>query len=164
MKVLKILLVCALCLWGQVVLGDIVRTYSWEFESSTWRWTLRFDERAYRFFKSLPRVDALCLYATNPYDDRFLEGLVNALESAARRAGYGKRKTAEFVVSFVQHLPYTPDRVATGYDEWPKYPLETLIEGGDCEDTSVLMAALLRQMGYDVVLFLLPRHVAVGVW
>lgn len=129
MKMLRIFLVCALCLWGPVVLGDIVRTYSWEFEGRTWRWTLRFDERAYRFFKSLPRVDALCLYAMNPYDDRFLEGLVNALESAARRAGYGRSKTVEFVVSFVQHLPYTPDSVTTGYDNWPKYPIENRRRG-----------------------------------
>lgn len=61
-------------------------------------------------------------------------------------------------------FPYTPDNVTTGYDDWPKYPIETLIEGGDCEDTSILMAALLDQMGYDVIILKCPGHVAVGVW
>ncbi len=37
--------------------------------------------------------------------------------------------------------------------------------GGDCEDTSILVAALLNRLGYDTGLLLLPdeQHVAVGV-
>ena len=37
--------------------------------------------------------------------------------------------------------------------------------GGDCEDTSILVAALLDRMGYDVALLLLEdaSHMAIGV-
>ena len=52
----------------------------------------------------------------------------------------------------------------TPYDEYPKFPVETLAEGwGDCEDSSILYAALMRAAGYDVILLELPRHMAVGV-
>jgi hypothetical protein len=127
---------------------------------------LTFNEDAYRFFKSLPRIDNYALYATNPYDDEFLAGVVNALEQAAQNANYGARATVDFVISFVQHIPYTIDSVTTGYDNYPRYPIETLIEGGDCEDTSILTAALLRQIGYDVVLLIFrdPPHAAVGAY
>jgi hypothetical protein len=48
--------------------------------------------------------------------------------------------------------------------EYPKYPLETLVEKkGDCEDQSILAAALLAAMGYEVALLILPIHVALGV-
>ena len=64
-------------------------------------------------------------------------------------------------------MPYAEDIVTTGYDEYARYPLETLVDyGGDCEDTSILMAALLKAMGYDAVLLYFsgdPGHVAVGV-
>lgn len=69
-----------------------------------------------------------------------------------------------FLATFVQSLPYTSDSVTTGHDEYVRYPLETLIDdGGDCEDTAILLAALLKELGYDVVLLSPPGHMAVGV-
>jgi len=45
-----------------------------------------------------------------------------------------------------------------------KEALETLVdEGGDCEDTSILAAALLDALNYDVILVAPPGHMAVGV-
>ncbi|HUS79527.1 MAG TPA: hypothetical protein VM050_12805 [Patescibacteria group bacterium] len=42
--------------------------------------------------------------------------------------------------------------------------METLADGGgDCEDTSILTAALLNSMNHPVVLIGLPDHMAVGV-
>jgi hypothetical protein len=36
-------------------------------------------------------------------------------------------------------------------------------DGGDCEDISILLASLYREMGYGVVLLRFPGHMAVGV-
>ena len=45
-----------------------------------------------------------------------------------------------------------------------RYPVETLVDGcGDCEDKSVLLAAILYEMGVDFVLFMPPEHMALGV-
>jgi hypothetical protein len=71
-----------------------------------------------------------------------------------------------FVISFVQSLPYTVDDVTTAWNEYPRYPIETLFDrGGDCEDTSILVAALLEGLGYDCALLILDEddHCAVGV-
>ncbi len=48
----------------------------------------------------------------------------------------------------------------------PLYPLETLFQqGGDSADTSILAAALLKKLGFGVVLlaFEQQKHMAVGV-
>lgn len=67
------------------------------------------------------------------------------------------------IVEFVHDLAYVRD-VNLGYDEYPKYPIETLVEGaGDCEDTSILLASLLKAVNLDAVLLVGPRHMAVGV-
>jgi len=70
-------------------------------------------------------------------------------------------------LAFVQqNIRYTDDLcLETGrLIEYPKYPLETLVEKkGDCEDQSILAAALLAAMGYEVALLILPIHVALGV-
>ena len=71
-----------------------------------------------------------------------------------------------FVISFVQSLPYIVDDVTTVGNEYPRYPIETLFDRrGDCEDTSILVAALLE--GFRIRLCLTRAreddHCAVGV-
>lgn len=71
-------------------------------------------------------------------------------------------------LDFVQQLQYNDDKY-TSKDEYPKYPIETLMDGtGDCEDLSFLLASLWLTMtnkDKDVLnyaLFLFDNHVAVG--
>jgi len=50
---------------------------------------------------------------------------------------------------FVQQvIPYRPDEW-----EYPRYPVETLVDvAGDCEDTSILYASILRTLGRGAML------------
>ena len=99
------------------------------------------------------------------YNEPEIKELAKCFIDYGNKNGLTKNQVAELVVAFVQALPYVPDSVSSGRDEYPKYPVETLAErGGDCEDTSILTAAILRAMNYDVVLFELPGHMAVGIW
>jgi len=79
----------------------------------------------------------------------------------------GKRAKVEFIVDFVQYLPYVPDDVSTPYDDYTKYGAETLCElGGDCEDTAIMLASVLQSapFDYDTILIQPPEHMAVGVY
>jgi len=74
------------------------------------------------------------------------------------------------VLAFVQHIPYSFDEESMGQEDYFRYPIETLYDvTGDCEDTSILAASLLKVLGYEVVMLLIPPrqeesgHVAVGV-
>jgi hypothetical protein len=94
----------------------------------------------------------------------YLGQLVTEIQETARQQSFSEFETLGFAASFVQSLPYVSDNVSTAYDEYPRYPIETLVDnGGDCEDTSILMASLIKAMGYGVVLLSFPQHVAVGV-
>jgi len=54
--------------------------------------------------------------------------------------------------------------VEDGVDDFSKYPIETLCEGcGDCEDKSILFASLVRSLGYDVRICIVPGHAFVAV-
>jgi hypothetical protein len=49
-------------------------------------------------------------------------------------------------------------------DEWPRYPIETLVEGmGDCEDTAILFSSIVRPYVTTVHLIILPGHCAAAV-
>ena len=76
---------------------------------------------------------------------------------------WSEERKVNFVLAFVQSLPYTED-VTTGYNEFYKYAIETLFDGGgDCEDTSILFASLLSGLDFEVALIIPPGHLAVGV-
>lgn len=104
-------------------------------------------------------------FVGDPYSNNSVSFVTDLLTNISEREGYGEYGKVEFAIAFVQSLPYTFDDVTTPFDDYPRFPSETIYaDGGDCEDTSILMAAILKKMGYDVVLLQLPRHVAVGVY
>lgn len=75
---------------------------------------------------------------------------------------------AKVALSFVQSIEYQTDIDGYGVDEYPAYPIETLVNGyGDCEDTAALYVSIMRALGYDAVLlamFYLPGgHMAAGI-
>ncbi|WP_191967134.1 MULTISPECIES: hypothetical protein [Haloferax] len=97
----------------------------------------------------------------------YLESWATLLYDVANDIGFTeKRVQAEFVIDFVQGLPYVPDDVSSGFDDYTKFTVETLGElGGDCEDTAILLAGVLQAepFGYDTVLIHLPEHMGVGI-
>ncbi len=115
----------------------------------------------------MPRIPSdknWSVYVTHPLDDTYIDALADKIEGKAQEECFTEFETVELAATFVQSLPYIADSVTTPYDEYPRYPVETLVDkAGDCEDTSILMASLLDSMGYRVVLVVFPGHVGVGV-
>ena len=109
------------------------------------------------FRKNRKRVNSLeYLTPTNPY----VLDLANQLKKVSEEQN---NDTVLYVIRFVQDIPYETD-MNVGFDEYPKYPTETLFEGrGDCEDKSYLLYSLLEVLGYDVGIILLPGHAVVGI-
>ncbi|WP_066635742.1 hypothetical protein [Desulfolucanica intricata] len=140
--------------------------YKWKYDRNEWTYTARILKDHYDYFKSLkrPATDDYSVYVTNPLNQPYIADLVKTFKKGAQKNNYSEWDTINYMVAFVQSLKYVPDKVSTGHDEYPKYPIETLVDGGgDCEDTSILMASILQEMGYGVVLLGLPDHMAIGV-
>lgn len=152
------------------ILGiKVTQHYEWSFEWETWQWELQIPLSLYVEYMEGTRPSLGASYADmakDPKDDVYIDNLVQQINSAALESGFTEVQKLNFVISFIQSLPYTVDIETTPYDEYPRYPVQTLFDrGGDCEDTSILAAALLDRMGYDVALLLLEnaQHMAIGV-
>ncbi|MBA7473197.1 hypothetical protein ES707_08532 [subsurface metagenome] len=144
----------------------ITRSYTWEYDGRAWDWELQIPGGLYHYYKEIPRslTNNYSVYVTHPWDDEYIGGLTEAIRSAAEEKEYSDYETIELAAAFVQNLPYNADSETTPYDEYPRYPVETLVDnGGDCEDTSILLASILDSMGYGVVLANPLHHLAVGV-
>jgi len=152
------------------VLGiTVTQHYEWDYKYSAWFWDLVIPLSLYVEYWEKPRPylwDDWISMAKDPNDDYYIDQMIQQINQAAIEEGFTEKEKVNFVIAFVQSLPYTEDDVTTPWDEYPRYPVETLFDrGGDCEDTSILVMALLDRLGYDVALLILEGedHAAVGI-
>ena len=129
--------------------------------------TVTYFREDYNYFASLPRDNDpyhCQKYIDDEYNRKFLSQIANAIRDVCSKQGYDEIETVKEAVRFVQSVPYKQDVESKGELEYFKYPIETIAENnGDCEDLSMLLAGILREMGYGTCFFLFPTHIAVGV-
>ncbi len=145
-----------------------VLEYSWDYNFAKWTQTMEIPVRSYEYFKNKRRNmngTDYRVYIEDKADDEFIKNIADSMCANGEKNGYDDFAQLELMVSFVQGLDYIEDKDADGNDiEYPKYPVETLCDkGGDCEDSCILLASLIRARGYGVALLRLPDHVAVGI-
>jgi len=149
--------------------GYYDKSFNWDYNGQHWTWNLSIPIDLYDAYKSVPvstrTRDGPAGYGfCTTTKDSYVLSLAKELNDTANELRYNSFDTISFVLSFVQSLPYTSDSVTTGRDEYPRFPIETLVDdGGDCEDTSILFATLTLIMGYGTVYINPPDHYAVGI-
>ncbi len=143
--------------------------FSWEYEGKHWNWNLSIPQALYDAYKAVP-VSTRTHDGPSGYgfltttEDYYIKMLADKLNQTTTDLGYSSYDQVSFVLAFVQSLPYTSDNVTEGYNEYPRFPIETLVDsGGDCEDTSILFATITLIMGYGTVYINPPNHYAVGI-
>lgn len=101
-------------------------------------------------------------FIDDPRQEPLYDSLLAGLRTLRDSLGLDEDRYAELIISLVQSLEYKTDPVNLE----PKFPIETVVDkAGDCDDKSLLAAALLAREGYDVALLLFTpeRHVALGI-
>ncbi|MBP2133656.1 hypothetical protein J2128_001610 [Methanomicrobium sp. W14] len=96
----------------------------------------------------------------DPVNTETYESVVSELGKVRDEKEMDSDEYAEFIVKFVQSLPYSSTGSA------PKYPVETISDAsGDCDDKSMLLAAILTIEGYDTEMMYYENqsHVAAGI-
>lgn len=159
---------CIISAQGGSTDGDYAeRQYVWQYGGQQYSYNVSLSREWYGYYRSKSRERSYDIFVSDSHSRSALAGLAQGLEAYAAERNFTENERLDFAVSFVRGMRYTPDNVTTPYDNYPRYAFETLYEdGGDCEDTSILMAGLLQEMGYGTVLVLLPDppgHMAVGV-
>ncbi len=138
------------------------KRYVWNFKGKSYTVLMTIDIEKYNSYDGKERYDIPQLVEEGRTT---LGNLTREFQNIFKRhREWSRQDRIDFVLSFVQSLPYTHDDVTTGYDEFRRYAIETLIEGGgDCEDTTILVAAILRGLGEKTALIFVPGHIALGV-
>lgn len=132
--------------------GPFLRQYEWDYDGRHFNRTVSLPSSLYYEYQQRFRggwnnrdYDE---YVLDPLDDSYLAGLVDWIQT---QVGTDFYDTVECAFNFVQaaiNYAYDP-----AWYEYPKYPIETLVdETGDCEDTAILYASLVRTLGAGAML------------
>ena len=127
------------------------------------------DGKNYKLYISAKQY---LFYKTKSHQASSEEGLLDFVtyknESIITKAEYltkdckSKEEKARRLLKFVHKHIY--DSSIEEEKNYVKHPIETMVEKcGDCEDLSILGAAMMKAVGIDVALISLPRHVALGI-
>lgn len=127
--------------------------------------------RIYLFYEGNDTDESYADYIQRFFcEDKYMTQLVKGLKDLydKNNVSYSRYDYANYVLHFVGKMEYITDKESTkgmlypgfeGFDEYYKFPAETLYDmGGDCEDYSILYAALMRASGYDTGVVTLPGH------
>ena len=142
--------------------GIAIKNYFWMY-NVPWEWSAEVPVHLLNAYtaKERPMWDGKYEYYAKyiEKDDKAVQyiakGLKETITDAKKLYHWTTEQEVMFLVSFLQQMRYVPDSVF-GISDYEKYPVETMFDGyGDCEDKAILGGALLKQMGYDVVLVLL---------
>ena len=154
--------------------GYVERNFAWSvhraFGTDSHELTVQLHEPTYTRTKRLnpghrwegevPRFDVYVVDGSTPDVER----AASALSRLSRGRSYSTYEEVSLALALVQSIEYKTDLESTGKEEYWRYPIETLYdETGDCEDLTILAAAVLRRLGHAVVVLLLPGHAALGV-
>ncbi|MDV0441888.1 transglutaminase-like domain-containing protein [Methanorbis furvi] len=146
--------------------GMLRSEFSWTYQNTNHTYYIDVPKSVYQYFQKQDHTknSNYVRYALSDYDRTYIKEIADAFTAMGAKAGYSEKETIENFIAFVQSLPYTSDSETTEIEEYPRYPLETLVDkGGDCEDVAILIASVLHEMGHETVLFKLPEHMAVGI-
>jgi uncharacterized repeat protein (TIGR02543 family) len=166
--------------------GTVIREFIWDYDGKTYSLKLEMDYRdvdyARKYYAPEDRKSErpeherdktfVTMSYTDPHMAPYIEGASDSLITSYK----GSHSTVDeydflnYLLVFTQNIHYEEDKEYTGYDEYWKFPLETLYDqGGDCEDTSLLFLALAHEcsdkLGFEnrIALQILPQHAAAAV-
>ena len=172
--------IIAIFAWD-LVKSDVDNTYRWDYEGKSFRYELKVDSKYYADVKT-SGIDRTGSISTERYTtdtetvlavkdyivvDKYIQALADSLKTMYKDT-FGtdpsKEDFVKFAAVFVNDcIRYDDDEYTGDYEYW-RYPLETLCDKkGDCEDTSILLAAILDAAGYDSGIILLPGHAMCAV-
>lgn len=124
----------------------------------------------YRYYSKLDRYRGLSnyyRYLGDSYNEEMVGQFVSVFKKLQTITGYSNDEMLLEVIHFIQsNFLYDHDDATYRVEDYPKYPIETVVErSGDCEDMSFLAASIIKGLGFGVALLLFEDegHCAIGI-
>ncbi len=161
------------------IVKENVQVFNWHYNQKDYTLEYSFDSQV---FDDYNQEEKLLYYLENEKPDDIREAyyeiffdikesdndtlaVLDLLLNLASQEGYENDEKIEFILAFIQYIPYDYDKAKR---ENPKanFPFETLyLNSGVCTDTSFLSILWLESLGYSTAILDFPEsnHAALGI-
>src|SRR5208337_4144517 len=100
--------------------------FAWDYGGNHWDWNLSIPAALYDAYIAIPDsvrtqygLADFGFFTTT--QDNYIVTLADQLNETATQRGYGSYNEVNFVLAFVQSIPYKTDNVSTGYQDYPRF-------------------------------------------
>ncbi len=151
--------------------ASIGHTFSWVFNGYLYTWNISVDRNQYAQYRN-DGIQRSIIYTTQmdlvksfvTPRDQYITLIAKALNDSATGNGLNQAEEINYILAFVQSIPYSTDINSTGWNDYYRFPVETLCDNtGDCEDKSFLFASITDALHIPTALVLFDDHMGVGV-
>ena len=149
-----------------------LKSFKWSYMFDDYQFSYNFDPKRYSYYVSQSHKISNYRDYLNfvTLDEPALIDIAYILHNMSEEKNLDSEEEINFILSFSQSLKYSEDNITSGVGEYPRYPIETLVDQtGDCEDTSALLISLVEILGFNASIILIPEawdgygHAAVGI-
>ncbi|MBI2848265.1 MAG: hypothetical protein HYX83_03730, partial [Chloroflexi bacterium] len=103
------------------VLGiKVIQSYQWDYGMETWEWNLQIPLSLYVEYRDRRRQPLGASWvnmAKDTGDDLYIDQITQRINETAMENGFTEPQKINFVIAFVQNLPYTVDSETTPWNE-----------------------------------------------
>jgi hypothetical protein len=140
-------------------------TRKWTYQKKSYSLSYAINQNLVDFLKSHPQIH-LSHYFNYPISETVYYNILKPLRQEIEENRFSESEAVAFLMAFHHQAFRHRDDMKTPMGEHTNFVEETLLSRvSDCEDQSVLFAALLRGvLGYEVLGLEYPNHVSVAVY
>ncbi len=144
--------------------APIQKAITWKFESETYTLTFTLNRNMVKYLEERPQTD-VATYFNESVSHEIVQAVIEPLKKIVQEKGFHARQAVAFLHAFVLNGFAYKDDLKTPRGEHTSSIYETLVSDfSDCEDRSILLAALIRGvLGFEVVALEFPSHITLGV-
>jgi len=165
-----------------IVTNSDIKYYKFQYQTNNYELALPLSNTLYSSYKNTPKVVTYevgnepanlrevfyGLFLKVKTTDTSINDIVAKLRKVSQDNNWSDDQTIEFVLSFVQYIPYDQAKVTSGggANSNPYFPYETLyLDKGVCSDKTFLAVLLMRKLGYGAAVLDFPErnHTALGI-
>lgn len=144
--------------------APIQKSITWKFGIETYTLTYTLNRNMVKYLEERPQTD-VATYFNESVSSDIIQAVVEPLKKIVQEKGFYARQAVAFLHAFVLNGFAYKDDMKTKRGEHTSSIHETLVSDfSDCEDRSILLAALIRGvLGLEVVALEFPNHITLAV-
>ncbi len=161
-------------------INDFKQSFNFKYKNESYLLNLNLSSELYNYYRNLQKNFSFPLnsdlsimrnifygnFLSLNESDQSIKNLLAEAKKIAQEKSWNQEELLEFLLAFIQYIPYDNEKVLSGSNINPFFPYETLyLNKGVCSDKTFLALVIARELNYGAAILDFPEinHSALGL-